>query len=353
VTTTEDSAGQPRRLRVLHVGCGPRGLIHLAAMHASGAIDVVGICDMNAERLAAAGEQFGIARRYSSIDEAIAHEQPDLVDIVTPPTIRLSIVEQALAAGAAAIHIEKPIALTPADARRLVELGNDRLISVNTQYQWMPHWQRFWEQLRAGALGEVRTLRASTRTNILEQGPHILDLALRAAACAGLPAPEWVLAGASGLEYFGETPVPADVSATIGLGDARMHLNAGPSAPAVLGETGFYYQQQIEIIGSRGRLWVSLNQGWELWSESGWERGPTSWPDDDMLAQPALFAELRDRVVSGAWQEFPTRIETAGRIADVMFACYASAERGERVMLPAVFPDDIIARLAERSGSPT
>jgi predicted dehydrogenase len=351
MTTTSDTGSGERRLRVLHVGCGPRGLIHLAAMRASNAVEIVGVCDMNAERLAAAGERFEIERRFDDMDAAISELQPDLVDIVTPPTIRLSIVEQAIAAGAPAIQIEKPVALTPSEARRLIELGQQRLISVNTQYQWMPHWQRIWQQLRAGILGEVRTIRASTRTNILEQGPHILDLALRAAACCGLPAPEWVLAGASGLEHFGAMPVPADTVATVGLGEARLFLNAGASAPAVPGETGFYYQQQLEIIGSRGRLWVSLNQGWELWSEAGWEQGPTRWPQDDLAAQPALFVELRDRLLDGSWPDFPTRIEVAGRIAELMFACYTSAESSQRVALPATLDDEVVERLALRLGA--
>jgi hypothetical protein len=182
------------KLRILQVGCGGRARAHIAAMQACGAVELLALCDLDEERLNAAGQQFGIARRYRDMAEAIRAEQPDLVDIVTPPTIRAAIVEPAIAAGARALLIEKPLALTPSESRRLVELGRERLIAVNTQYQWMPHWQRFFWLLKERALGEVRLLRASTRCNILEQGPHIIDLALTAAARAGLPAPEWALA---------------------------------------------------------------------------------------------------------------------------------------------------------------
>src|ERR687890_136183 len=81
------------------------------------------------------------------------------------------------AAGARNILIEKPIGLRPSETRRLRELGEECFIAVNTQYQWMPHWQRFWGLFENRELGQVRLLRASTRTNILEQGSHILDLA--------------------------------------------------------------------------------------------------------------------------------------------------------------------------------
>ena len=338
------------KLRVLQVGCGGRARAHIAAMLACGAVDLVALCDLDEERLEAASAQFGIERRYHDMAEAIRAERPDLVDIVTPPTIRASIVEPAIAAGAPALLIEKPLALTPSEARRLVELGRDRLIAVNTQYQWMPHWQRIWQLLHEQQLGEIRLIRASTRCNILEQGPHLIDLALTAAARARLPAPEWALAACAGLERFGQTPVPADTSATIGLGDARLHLNAGPSAPEVPGESVIWYQQQVELIGEAGRLWVSLNQGWKLWRDGAFESGPTGWPQNDGEAQSALFVHLRDALLGPGegWRQFPTRIEVAARNADLLFGCYASALRGRRVALGEEWPDEVVAELELR-----
>jgi predicted dehydrogenase len=339
------------RLRVLQVGCGARAQRHIESMLECGAVDLVALCDLDTQRLHATGEKFGIARRYSDMDEAIRTEQPELVDIVTPPQVRASIIERAIAAGAPALLIEKPIALTPSESRAVAELGRDRLIAVNTQYQWMPHWQRFWGLLGEGGLGEVRLLRASTRANLLEQGPHILDLVLRAASASGLPAPEWLLAACHGLERYGATPIPADTSATIGLGAARLHLNAGPSAPEVPGETVIWYQQQIEVIGDRGRLWVSLNQGWRLWRDGQFEDGPTDWPRNDREAQAALFTELRDTLRAGgdAWRQFPTRVEVAARNSDLMFGCYASALGGGRVALPAEWPDSVVAGVEQLS----
>jgi len=333
-------------LRIASVGCGPRGDAHMAAMRASGAVELIAACDLQEERLRTVGGKHGVPRLYRDIEEMIRRERPDLVDIVTPPTVRVGIVEAAIAAGARNVLIEKPIGLRPSECRRLADLGRSCFIAVNTQYPWMPHWRRFWDLIGSGALGDVRTIRCGTRTNILEQGPHVLGLALRAASLAGLPHPQWVLAAAAGVERIGQVPVPADVSATIGLGEARLFWNQGPSAAEVPGETVYWFHIQTEIIGTNGRLWVSLNRGWELWLEGRHERGDTAWPRDDVLAQAAMFVELRDRILDGTTADFPARIEVAARHADLMFACYASALGNARINLPVRLDDWVVDQVA-------
>ncbi|MCW8131773.1 MAG: Gfo/Idh/MocA family oxidoreductase [Planctomycetota bacterium] len=334
-----------RKLRAVQVGCGGRAQTHIKAMIACGEVELLAICDIDAAKLKATAEKYNIPKTYASMEEMIQKEQPEFVDICTPPTIRTSIVEPAIKAGAPAVLIEKPIALLPSESRRLVELGKDRLICVNTQYQWMSHWQRIWGLLQEKALGEVRLLRASCGVNILEQGPHDLDLALKAARISGLPAPEWVVAQCWGIERFGKTPVPHDTAATVGLGDARLHFNAGPSAPNVPGESAIYLQQQVEIIGSKGRIWVSLNKGGSIWIDGKHEEIDTNWPRGDAESQPALYVSIRDALHNNTWKEFPTRVEISAQVSDVMFGCYASALGGGKVKLPQEFPDSLVDQL--------
>jgi predicted dehydrogenase len=314
------------KLKAVQVGCGARAQAHIAAMQACGAVELLALCDQDEGKLEATGEKFGIGQRYQNMSEMIRALKPEFVNIVTPPNIRLGIVEEAIAAGAPAILLEKPLSLTLSEAERLLELSKDRLIAVNTQYQWMPHWKRFWKLLEQKALGEVRIIRASTRCHVLEQGPHILDLALKAASSSHLPEPELLLAATHGAENYCGITVPADLSATISLGEARLFLNAGPSAPAVPGETVIWYQQQVDVIGDAGRLWVSLNQGWQLWTKDGLEAGATVWEHNDGEAQRALFLELRDVLKTGTWQTFPTRLEAAMPGVKLAFECIEVAE---------------------------
>jgi predicted dehydrogenase len=309
------------KLKAVQVGCGARAQAHIAAMQECGAVDLIALCDQDEAKLNAAGDKFGIEQRYKNMSEMIRALKPEFVNIVTPPNIRLGIVEEAVEAGAPAILLEKPLSLTLQEAERLLELSKDRLIAVNTQYQWMPHWKRFWHLLEQKALGEVLIIRASTRCHILEQGPHILDLALKAAHSSNLPNPELLLAATKDTDSYCGITVPADLSATIALGEARLFLNAGPSAPIVPNETVIWYQQQVDVLGEAGRLWVSLNQGWKLWTKDGFETGATVWANNDGEAQRALFIELRDVLKTDTWKNFPTRLEAAMPAVRLMFEC--------------------------------
>ncbi|MCY3019075.1 MAG: hypothetical protein NTW87_08605, partial [Planctomycetota bacterium] len=193
--------------------------------------------------------------------------------------------------------------------------------------------------------GEIIRIYCGSASNILEQGPHVLDLALKAARASGLPAPEWVLANCCGIERYGKTPVPADTAATIGIGDARIHLNQGPSARRTPKEECFWFHKTVDIQCSRGRIYVTLGKGWAYWLDGKHEAGPTGWGDDNASAQRALYVNLRDAIHAKTWREFPTRIEVAAQVSDVMFACYASALGGGRVKLPAEFPDTLVDKL--------
>jgi predicted dehydrogenase len=114
-----------------------------------------------------------------------------------------------------------------------------------------------------------------------------------------------------------------------------LHLHAGPSAPAVPGETVSWYHMQVEIVGDRGRLWVSLNQGRHLWRDGVFTSDETAWPKNDHEAQQALFVALRDALLGAGepWRQFPTRITVVARTAALLFACARSAAEGRRLML--------------------
>jgi predicted dehydrogenase len=101
------------------VGCGI-GRTHIVSYAAHpDMFRVIAICDLNAERLANIGDEFGIQRRVRDYSEILRMEDVDIVDICTPPAVHL---EQILAALEADKDVvcEKPLVGSVADVDKVI-----------------------------------------------------------------------------------------------------------------------------------------------------------------------------------------------------------------------------------------
>ena len=97
-------------LRVAVVGCGV-GRNHIAGGYRKhpDKFRVEALCDVDAVRLQAAGEEFSIPRRTGSFDEILQMDYIDIVDICTPAALHVRQILSALAAGKEVV-CEKPLA---------------------------------------------------------------------------------------------------------------------------------------------------------------------------------------------------------------------------------------------------
>jgi predicted dehydrogenase len=145
-----------RILGVAVIGCGI-GRSHIAEGYAKhpDKFQVLALCDLNAERLAAVGAEFDVPRRTASFDEVLAMADIDVVDICTPPTLH---VPQTLAALAAEKHVicEKPLAGSLADVDKLiaVERTATRRIMPVFQYRFGNGLQRAKRIVELGLAGK-------------------------------------------------------------------------------------------------------------------------------------------------------------------------------------------------------
>src|SRR4051794_13232761 len=125
-------------------GIGFMGMIHYLAYQRIKGVKVVAICEQDAARLAGdwrtikgnfgpPGEMMdlsGIAK-YSDLDEMLADSRIDMVDICLPPAAHAPVAINALRRGKDVL-CEKPIALSAADARKMVAAANSagKLLSI-------------------------------------------------------------------------------------------------------------------------------------------------------------------------------------------------------------------------------
>ena len=81
------------------LGCGPRSRGHAKAYEHITRGRAVACCDLDQGRVQAYGEAFGITARYTHLDDMLENEKPDVVHVVTPPTLRVTLMTHLAQAG--------------------------------------------------------------------------------------------------------------------------------------------------------------------------------------------------------------------------------------------------------------
>jgi predicted dehydrogenase len=337
------------KLRAVLVGSGGWARAHALAMRQCSAVELVGICGhRNRERLEALCAESGGVPGDMDLAALLQRTRPEIVDIACNPHFRLEGVQQAVAAGARLVNLEKPLALTPGEAYAIEALcrKTGTLLTVNHQKKFLPAWAKVRRLIDAGTFGQVRFLRATCQGNLLEQGTHVVDMLLF--FNAGLPL-EWVMGQVGDLDGLDKAQAAAPDGAVAAMAftdGVRVLLECGTTGRVLPGETNKWHQFSIEVYGEAGQASVMLNRTLSVitYADGQTVTEPSSW-DRDYLN--ALAAHL-DAVAAYV------RDPAAGHISDLdhslasfdaVMAIYASACRGGRVRLPCRFEDSLIAEL--------
>lgn len=122
-------------LRVAVVGCGQIAESHIKAWRNVGA-RVVAVCDKNASLAESKAEKWRIPQHYEDISKMIKEEELDVASICTPPNVRLDVVKFLMENG---IHvvIEKPFAMSVAEAEKMIELKNKYGVKLTVAHNWL------------------------------------------------------------------------------------------------------------------------------------------------------------------------------------------------------------------------
>jgi predicted dehydrogenase len=121
-------------------------------------VELVALANRDAEKAHAVAAKFGVPRVYgwSEIDAMLEREQPDFIDIITPPETHLDLVRRAAARGIAII-CQKPLAPTYAEAVAVVAAAAQAKVRlmVHENWRWQPWYREIKRQLDAGVLGDL------------------------------------------------------------------------------------------------------------------------------------------------------------------------------------------------------
>lgn len=161
-----------KTVKVAVIGAGFMGSMHASIFASDPRAELVAVVDRDTARGKALADSIGKGVRvYASHEELLAAETLDLVSICTPDHLHL---EPALAIAAKGVNlfIEKPIASTIEDGRRIVEACKAANVKLGVGYllRFDPRYYKARELIEAGKIGKPIHLYAR-RNSARTEGP--------------------------------------------------------------------------------------------------------------------------------------------------------------------------------------
>lgn len=103
-------------------------------------------------------ERHGISKWYTDAAELIADPEVNAIYIAAPPNAHEELCKMAAAAGKP-VYVEKPMARTFAECRRMIEACEEGEVPLFVAYyrRTLPHFVKIKELIDTGEIGEIRT----------------------------------------------------------------------------------------------------------------------------------------------------------------------------------------------------
>lgn len=264
-------------IRIALVGVGRIADLHARAYRRDPRANLWALCDRDEELLARRATEWGVSRTYTDYAALLADPDVEAVEILTPTGLHC---EQVLAAAAAHKHVsvQKPMALSMADARRMVEACERARVvfKVCENYVFYPPLLKAKELIDAGAIGRVLNVgmrmigagsggwpvaAASWRWRLEEAqvagGPTVFDHGHHMYSCA------WFLGGRIDklhawihhIDAVVDSPATIQWSYEDGLAQGSVQFVMCPELE--IASPYYSNDEWFEIVGSKGLIWVN------------------------------------------------------------------------------------------------
>jgi predicted dehydrogenase len=225
--------------------------------------ELVGLCDVDAAKLAAAAAEFAV-KRTSTDPSALSRELgPDVFCFCTPPAFRLGLIKVGIQSGAKLIAYEKPMATSMNEAieiRNAVQSAGVKTV-VSHQHRYGQHYRKVKQIIASGAIGRVHTVYGTSVAWMLQIFTHLVDYMRWYNEDS--PA-EWVMGEAAGRSKLSDNhPSPDYLAGFIQFANGvRGVVECGAGAPDVPEVDYWWRKNRIGAQGTEGFAEVLTGGGW-------------------------------------------------------------------------------------------
>jgi len=191
------------KLKAAVIGCGrigtytrpelrislPEGSLpvnHAEAILANKRLQLIALCDINAENMIRASKTYGITQCFSDYRELILDVKPDIVSIATRTLGRCDILKFAAENGVKGIHLEKPISTNLSECNEAIGLAkrNNMYLTYGTVRRFMDVYRRAKTMLDEGEIGDLVQVSVEMgKTLLLWNHPHSIDMMIFFSEC--------------------------------------------------------------------------------------------------------------------------------------------------------------------------
>ena len=297
--------------------------------------ELIACADIVPEFARAFAEEFAVAEENVFTDHGsmLAEADLDVVSVCTPIPTHAEIVIDCADAGVAAVHCEKPMARTWAEARAMAHVCDLRgtQLTFGHQRRFGEPFRRAKELLDAGRVGELERIEISWG-NFFDNGTHTIDL-------AGYFNDEhrasWVMGQLDYSKDHVRYGVPtADHAFVSWQYENGVHGIAATGDDVELAGGPYdFYDCYHRLVGSEGVIEVGRLDGPLLRVR----RDGVGWESIDVAAE---FEGSASRTIDSAIDalsgdgESEVRAELALRTTEILFAGHESMRRRGRIELP-------------------
>ncbi len=207
------------------------------------------ICDTDTTRLEACGKRWHVENLYTDIATLLEQARPEIISICTPDHTHARVLRQVLRADGSirAVLCEKPLALTTAEARDILQLADEKNIPLAVIYM-----RRFAENilnlkafLQQGQLGTIQGIAGWYTKGVRHNGTHWFDM-LR------------MLIGEVRWVHTWNRLNDNEDDPTL---DVLLGMESGVIASLRAADSAHYTVFEMDILGSRGRVQI-LDSGY-------------------------------------------------------------------------------------------
>lgn len=332
------------KYRVLVVGTGKRGMHHAATFQANPRFEVVGLCDIDAARVAAAGAKLGVGATGTDAAQLARDLKPDVFCFCTMANVRSSMVRVGIESGARLIAMEKPVALHSAEGfvlRDVIGASGVKVV-VSHQHRYGQHYRAVKDVIASGALGRIHTVYGTATGWMMHMLSHLIDYMRW---YNGEAEAEWVMAQAAGRGKMADAhPSPDYIGGFIQFANGvRGVVECGAGAPDVPEVDYWWRKCRIGAQGTDGYAEVLTGGGWRAVTKNGVSSGDGCMNYE--LDMPPYIQEMADWLDDDA-KVHSCNFESAYKGFEIMLAMARSATSGGQVALPLSESADELAMFA-------